>query len=165
MPHLRKTNIYRKQAMTIRPGSNAFTLVEIMVVVVIIGLLTSLAIPYYNKVRKNVLVNRFSNDMRVVSEAFQFYAFDNGIFPPDAQASNLPEGMDGYLRGFPWGLSTPIGGSWDWQNRDETRGIQVIGFTVADNDIEMIDERLDDGNLGKGSLTASGSNLFFALHD
>lgn len=148
-----------------RPSQRArgFTLIELMVAVVIVGLLMAIAIPYVMQVRKKVVVRRFANDIRVVADAFNIYAFEQGEFPPDAPSSTMPNGMDGYLRGFPWTLETPIGGSWDWQNDPDRLGVAVIEYTVAEGDLQAIDEYLDDGDLTTGSLTGNASLCFFAL--
>ena len=51
-----------------------FTLVEIMIVVVIIGLLAVMAIPAFNKVRKTSQTNAITNNLRqIASAADQFY--------------------------------------------------------------------------------------------
>jgi prepilin-type N-terminal cleavage/methylation domain-containing protein len=48
-----------------------FTLVEIMIVVVIIGLLAAMAIPAFAKVRKNAIAKAMTNDARQVASAIQ----------------------------------------------------------------------------------------------
>ena len=53
--------------------SNAFTLVEIMIVVVIIGLLAAMAIPAFAKVRQNSVASKMDNDARQLASAAQQY--------------------------------------------------------------------------------------------
>ena len=56
----------------------AFTLVEIMIVVAIIGLLTVLAIPSFIKARKQSQGRRIMNDIRQMDAAIDQWALDAG---------------------------------------------------------------------------------------
>ncbi len=58
-------------------SKKGFTLVEIMIVVVIIGLLAALAIPAFKKVRNNAIEKTMVNDARQVSSAVQQYCSEN----------------------------------------------------------------------------------------
>jgi len=62
---------------TTRRSSKGFTLVEIMIVVVIIGLLAAMAIPAFKKVRENSIGKAMENDARQVASASQQYFLEN----------------------------------------------------------------------------------------
>lgn len=55
-----------------------FTLVEIMIVVVIIGLLAAMAIPAFQKVRRSSIAKTVINDGRQIGSAAQQYFMDFG---------------------------------------------------------------------------------------
>lgn len=62
----------------IRNNKAAFTLVEIMIVVAIIGLLAALAIPGFVKARKQSQGRRILNDVRQHDAAIDQWALENG---------------------------------------------------------------------------------------
>lgn len=64
--------------MTNRKASKGFTLVEIMIVVVIIGLLAMMAIPAYKKVQEESRRKTILNNLRQVASAGQQYILENG---------------------------------------------------------------------------------------
>ena len=68
----------------IRSDKAAFTLVEIMIVVAIIGLLAALAIPGFVKARKQSQGRRILNDARQMDAAIDQWALENGKKDGDA---------------------------------------------------------------------------------
>lgn len=67
-----------------RHRRRAFTLVEIMIIVALIGLLAVLAIPSFIKDRKRTQGNRIISDARVIDAAINAWAMETG------QADNAP---------------------------------------------------------------------------
>ena len=62
----------------VRNNKSAFTLVEIMIVVAIIGLLAALAIPGFVKARKQSQGRRILNDARQMDAAIDQWALEKG---------------------------------------------------------------------------------------
>jgi type IV pilus assembly protein PilA len=70
--------IKRKIVMKNYRSSKGFTLVEIMIVVVIIGLLAAMAIPAFQKVRSASQDKAVTNNLRQLSAAGQQYFLESG---------------------------------------------------------------------------------------
>src|ERR1039458_5850204 len=68
----------------IRKDRSAFTLVEIMIVVAIIGLLAALALPGFVKARKQSQGRRILNDCRQMDSAINQWALETGQTGGDA---------------------------------------------------------------------------------
>ncbi|MCH8475741.1 MAG: prepilin-type N-terminal cleavage/methylation domain-containing protein [Opitutales bacterium] len=129
-----------------------FTLVEIMIVVVIIGFLALLSVPAFQRVRDTSRANVLANDLRTFSGAFASYQFEAGYTPESAPIGVLPGGMREYLRANDFYERNTVGGFYKWERFESVTG---IGFTAEERLIpvvQMVDERLDDGNLATGRL-------------
>ena len=66
-----------------RRSSRGFTLVEIMIVVVIIGLLAAMAIPAFQKVRTSSQDKAVLNNARQLAAAADQYFLENGVSTVD----------------------------------------------------------------------------------
>ena len=96
--------------MTKKRKSRGFTLIEIMVVVVIIGLLATLILPRVLGRQEEAFIAKAKSDVRALSSALKLYKLDNFKFPSTSDGLDVlvSGGKDG--RGYidrlpsdPWG--------------------------------------------------------------
>ncbi len=151
-------------ATLLRPAGG-FTLVEIMVVVVIIGILAALAIPAFMHMQRAAQNNRFLNDLRAFSQAFETYALQNGAWPPNAGAGVVPTGMASDFRAGAWQATTPVGGRWNWDNNINgyRAAISVSSPTADDSQLAEIDAKIDDGDLTTGMFVKASNRFMYIL--
>ncbi len=154
-------NRLRKQA--------GFTLVEIMIVVAIIGLLAAIAIPSFNKARKESRQTAFISDIRTYSGAAEMFMIETGDYLEDSSSGQIPSGFEDYLRRGDWVGGTPIGGVWDAEYED-TGGIRSCfgvhfndGKNPGDGYMREIDEECDDGNLNSGSFRKIADDRYYYI--
>ncbi|MGB9797821.1 MAG: competence type IV pilus major pilin ComGC [bacterium] len=97
-----------------------FTLVEMMIVVLIIGILVSIALPNFMRARENARTRTCAANMKQIQGAIEVWAMDTKqpantpttSFPTPAQLVNL-----GYLKTLP---SCPSGGTYSYTGANLT---------------------------------------------
>jgi type IV pilus assembly protein PilA len=92
---------------------NGFTLVEIMIVVVIIGLLAAMAIPTFGVVRQQSRMKAVTNNLRQIATAASQYMLNNGLTQA-AYTDLIGTDTDNYIRSI-----SPVAG-------EDYTGITVV---------------------------------------
>jgi prepilin-type N-terminal cleavage/methylation domain-containing protein len=148
-----------------RKPAKGFTLVEIMITMMIIGLLATIALPGLKRARENAANARFASDLHVASGAFDEFAISNRGYPTDATPGVVPTGMTEYLSKMRWNQDTSLGGQWDWDYRvfGVKAGISVYQPTASTGQIQRLDELIDDGNPNTGNFRSRSSGYIYVL--
>ena len=148
--------------------TKAFTLVEIMIVVVIIGLLAAMALPAFNRIQEKSRNTTLANDLRAFAQAFETYALEHGTYPDDADIGVIPPAMTGGTSSLDtnsFAATTPIGGNYDWDYNvfGVVAAVSVADATISDEQLTRFDATFDDGNLATGSYRGNTGRYSFIL--
>ena len=90
-----------------RMNKKAFTLVEIMIVVAIIGLLAAIAIPNFVQARKRAQTNSCIANLKQIQGAISLWALDNG--KSDSDTVTMANLVSTYIKATP---TCPLTGSY-----------------------------------------------------
>jgi prepilin-type N-terminal cleavage/methylation domain-containing protein len=112
--------------MQIKPTlKSGFTLVEIMIVVAIIGLLASIAIPNFVKARTTAQRTACIANLKQIDGAKEQWAIENN----KGSGSAIDKGqVDAYIKGGP--PTCPSGGDYTYGNIDEKPICTVQGHVI-----------------------------------
>jgi prepilin-type N-terminal cleavage/methylation domain-containing protein len=156
-----------RQASRLR-FTRAFTIVEVMVVVVIIGFLAAAGLPSYRHITMRSKVTALENDLRQFSTAIQTFALQNGRWPADGEPQTIPSDLTAALSDN-FTHTTPIGGVYKWNYEVPADGVTakaaLVVQTASGNPVSddeelflMIDRQMDDGVLETGNIQVGSTN-------
>ena len=147
----------------------AFTLIEILIVLVIVGVLASIVLGQFGNAVEDTATTTFvTNGKTFVRSAIRFQ-LDNGQFLEDSSSGDLPAGFEQYVQPENWVGGTPIGGVWDAELNESgiTSAIGVhfngAGATRDDNYMREIDTMVDDGDLTTGGFRQIAPDRYYFI--
>ena len=82
-------------------NEKGFTLVELMVVIVIIGILVAIAVPIYNSVTAGARESAYEANERILKSAAAMYFAENVIPPGGIEITSISGELDAYLESWP----------------------------------------------------------------
>lgn len=171
-------------AMSVTPissrlrSASGFTLLELALVVTIIGIISAIALPSYQRIQRNTRFGALINDYRVFVGAFQQYSAVNAAWPAyGGSAGEFPQGMEAYLRATNWNQPSVFGGHYNWDRDVIHNGRKVKAaiaiyptegspLTMTESEMQLFDNRYDDGNLATGAFQRGfGNNPLYIIED
>ena len=114
-----------------------FTLVELLIVMVVMGILASLALLKTNDLKNAAIATQVSQEMRAVQiAAFNYYA-DKEIWPSEAGPGQVPSGLSPLLPGQLAGSFDRVRYLLDYDNIGAGDS-QIISISATTNDTQLM---------------------------
>ncbi len=149
---------------------HAFSLIEILVVVIVIGILAAIVVPNSIRAGDMARVTATGEDLKAIVRAVEAYRNDSGRWPRDVSRAVMPpELAEFFTKADPFQKTVPIGGVYDYDGPSSSRGPRIsiragTGNPIADDaTITELDELIDDGDPGAGRLRKEGAAITFAV--
>lgn len=146
-----------------------FTLVEILIVVVILGILAALVIPAFASAALTSTNQAFISSMKNFEKAASMFHAKYGQWPQDGASGRLPSDMDDFVDTGEFENGTPLGGVWDFEYNERgltsAVGVHFNGAGESRDDDYMIDidAAFDDGDLDAGSFRRYGDRYYLII--
>lgn len=157
-----------------RSQQSGFTIVELLVVIVVIGILAAITVVAYTGINQKAIVASLQSDLTSSSRRLKLYYIDNGAYPASLDGSNCPTGPadsryclkpsqgNSYTYNSPGAHSgfslTATNGSTAWRITENSAPGEVAPITA----IAAIAGTPQDGSvLTSGALTPSGATATY----
>ena len=146
---------------------HAFTMIEIVVMVIVIGIMAAVAVPKFIDSATESKVSATAEDLRLIETALGMYYARHGQYPRDLNRVQAAEAFDSFFKSEnAFEIEVPIGGVYSYEAPPTTSQVQVsispsASSAFKQKDAEQLDEYIDDGNLSTGSLRLQGNRLYY----
>jgi len=153
--------------MPATPRRNAFTLIEVLIVVIILGLLAAIVSIAFNGAVSDTRQSAFVTNLHNFSVAAEYYVADTGQPVADGASGFLPAGMEQYVEAGDFQRKTPLGGLWDTEGTESgfTAGLGVHFDDPSENPgvdiMTQVDALIDDGDLTTGAFRQATADRFY----
>ena len=147
-------------------NKHGFTLVELVVVVILLGLIAALAVPRMSTAATNAKYNATHRGYRSITTALNLYHNDHQAYPPNAPIATLPPGLEDYLHASVFTNPSPIGRAWDWNGEGSgllKHGHNLSIHTVDEEDQIEVERRFDDGDPDTGIYRKHNQYLIWPM--
>ncbi len=96
---MKQLQVFVKNMKVAQNKQKGFSLIELLVVMFIIGLLTTVLLPNLMGARQKAKDTQRINDMNSIKGALRLYYNDNQIYPTPASSNKIGIGISNYLPG------------------------------------------------------------------
>ena len=114
-----------------------FTLVELLVVIIVLGILAGIAVMKYIDLRNAALAAQMAQEVRAIQiAAFNYYA-EKEVWPDDAGKGAVPPGLGPLLPGQLAGSFDREFYEFDFENFGEDATDMIVGVSITTDDEKL----------------------------
>lgn len=148
---------------------SAFTLLEIIVVIIVIGILAAMVVPRYVSARQDTAISATAEDLRAIENAVSMYYAKYGAYPRDVNRTEVVSVLEPFFKDEnPFSKIAPIGGKYDYEGPPNWSPVQIsVRSEISTNHSEAVaielDRYMDNGDLRTGSIRRDGDRTYYIV--
>ncbi|MFI4916631.1 MAG: type II secretion system protein [Phycisphaerales bacterium JB060] len=153
-----------------RKWGRGFTLVEILIVVVILGVLAAIVMPQAANAMGNTRQTAFVREIQLFTDAAVIHRSQTGTWIGDGGSGTIPDGFEDYIDPASWENGTPIDGDWDSEAGADYDVTLAIGVHFQEAStrkdaayMTQVDALFDDGDLATGGFQQFAADRFYFI--
>jgi len=148
---------------------HAFTMVEFVVIIVVIGILAAIVAPKALHAREEATITAAAADLKAIENALALYVSEHGAYPRDVNRRRAVSVLDPYFKSEnPFAKPAPIGGAYDYEGPPNWSPVQISirserQSSHTQETAQALDDYMDDGDLNTGSLRRKGNRTYYII--
>ncbi len=109
----------------VRKNRRGFTLIEILIVVVILGILAAIVVPQFSNASQEATASSIRSQLQTIRGQIELYRVRNAGALPESFDDLItpPEGQQPYLSQTP---NLPAGFAWNWGDQEGTDIVETL---------------------------------------
>lgn len=145
------------------PSRRGFTLIEVLMVMIVLGLLASIALLKYLDLRNTARTAALTGDFRSITVAVVNYYAEHEDWPPESGAGQVPNGLLPFLAGDLAGSFDKPEYTLDYDNLTAS-GTPLIGVSVTTTDTRLMAKFIQTFGSRAPFFQTGGSRLTYLIH-
>ena len=148
---------------------HAFTLIEVLVIVVVLGILAVMVAPKAIQARDEATLTATSEDLKAIENAIALYVSKYGSYPRDVNRREVVSVLDPFFKSDnPFAKPAPIGGIYDYEGPPNWSPVQISVRSDSSSSHSQaraieLDEYMDDGDLNSGTVRRAGNRTYYII--
>jgi type II secretion system protein G len=141
-----------------------FTIVELLIVIVVIGILAAITIVAYNGAQNRARVATAASDLRSIKVVLAQYYAANGALPCFDHSWDDTAEKNWSKPNMQWPLN-PWGNHYHWEHSQQGLTYSISIESPGQANAQALDNAIDDGNLLTGVIRGDGTRLEYGGMD
>lgn len=147
---------------TVMQSKRAFSLIEVLVVIAVIGILAAVVMASLNSARESARLAKAEQELRSIFNAAALYHNEHDAYPADV-GRGMPGGLEEYMPEGVWEDAPWPDTYYDWDNWDDGEVIQISIKCATDETCTFTGVEWDNGPAPDSCDATDQRGVFYCI--